>query len=843
MATFRGQVMLARVKAVWLWLLFSLTLLGAAYVVIFDYQPTRPHLVLKRIETNLLALIPSTENNRAAEYAIQHLAQHFSGRMLIGITVPNDTEREKLFAAGQALANTLRNMPSVAKVIAPSDPPQSNQSNLKDGFTAFYRKHQAALTPPDSLARLENASPAMVEDLLLRRLHVPMGAMGLDFRDDPFGFSSTYLLNSPLAHSKLQVEQGWLTTTIEHQGTPHTLLLMVVYLHGSAFDTSLQQALTEWHRQTQDWLAYHLPTAELLTTGAVQYAAAARTQAEHDMDRIGLISLLGIAVLLAWAYRSLGAILMGWLAILVGVAAAALGVSFIDGKLHLLTLVFGASLLGETIDYAIQFFAFRAQAGATWSVTQGMALLRPALRMALLTSLLGYMALALLPIAGIQQIALFAGIGLLVSYTMVTQLLPRWFDYPVKATRSSHEARWLQSGFKRWQASYPSRWIYAFFIMLFVVSWHGLTQLSVEDDIRLLHNPPLALQKQEAILTAATGFTQSQQFFLIEGKTAEVVLEREVSLIQKLKADLLTYQSTFAVDFLATSLFLPPLKSQQAVADRYQHWSQQSLTVQSLEKIGVDRAVIAAWQTQLKQSEPLSITQWLASPLSEPWRYLWLGQPETAAEMRAVEHHASVIIPIIRLQNKEAASHEALAMIKVALQQLQRSSAQQPGVTWVDKPGSVSILFGTLRQQLAYGIVFIIIMVWGVLAWRYGLRAATHLSAPTCLAACLVLAIHGWLDRPISLFSVMGLLLIIGVGVNYAVFSYEGWIRRTAPTREDQRPIILGVWLSALTTLLSFGLLGITATPALQAFGMTLTLGVLFTLCLTPLSMNSLHHD
>jgi predicted exporter len=81
-----------------------------------------------------------------------------------------------------------------------------------------------------------------------------------------------------------------------------------------------------------------------------------------------------------------------------------------------------------------------------------------------------------------------------------------------------------------------------------------------------------------------------------------------------------------------------------------------------------------------------------------------------------------------------------------------------------------------------------------------------------------VLALLGIAGQSLQLFHVLALMLILGVGVDYGIFLQEHGIRRD--------PIAwLAVVLSALSTLLSFGLLSLSKTPALQAFGVTMLIG------------------
>jgi predicted exporter len=75
-------------------------------------------------------------------------------------------------------------------------------------------------------------------------------------------------------------------------------------------------------------------------------------------------------------------------------------------------------------------------------------------------------------------------------------------------------------------------------------------------------------------------------------------------------------------------------------------------------------------------------------------------------------------------------------------------------------------------------------------------------------------------------------MLVLGVGANYAVFLHEG------EPHAAHRPgaMYASVLLSAITALLSFGLLSLSSMPALRDFGLTLLLGIGFTALLVPAS-------
>jgi predicted exporter len=121
------------------------------------------------------------------------------------------------------------------------------------------------------------------------------------------------------------------------------------------------------------------------------------------------------------------------------------------------------------------------------------------------------------------------------------------------------------------------------------------------------------------------------------------------------------------------------------------------------------------------------------------------------------------------------------------------------------------------------GVIFLI------LAWHYPLRAAMRVMLPVVLAEGISLGIFGYIGESVTLFAIMGWGLTLGIGINYAIFLYEG--RGRAPSATA------GVLLSAATTLLSFGLLALSSMPALRQFGLALFTGIAIAVVFAPLAL------
>ena len=136
----------------------------------------------------------------------------------------------------------------------------------------------------------------------------------------------------------------------------------------------------------------------------------------------------------------------------------------------------------------------------------------------------------------------------------------------------------------------------------------------------------------------------------------------------------------------------------------------------------------------------------------------------------------------------------------------------------VDKRARLNELFRHTRNHAAWLKLASFALAWLVL-WRiFGARRGSLILAVPLISAAATVGLLGWLGLPISLFAMFGLLLVAAVGADYAVYALTA--------REPPAAKLGGILLAALTTAISFLLLAISTTPAVAAFGITVSLGV-----------------
>ena len=758
------------------------------------------------LQTNLLSLLPDTEADPVAEKAVDTLATSLGDRAVFLLSSGNGDHAK---AAAMQFGSQLKRSKAFRTVVAQLPPFDTAQ------ITRFYLPYRFGLLSAADRAMLDDTSTAL-PTLLAQRLYAPVEAgLNAPLADDPFGWLSHWLAGLPLAATRLELEDNLLIT---RRGDT-TSVLVTSTLAASAYDGQTQADVRTAVAQAEQSLARTFPDVTLVRTGAVFYAAAARSASEQELHRIGIISTLGIALLMLWVFRSPRFLLLGFLSTGIGIVFALAATMLAFGKLHLLTLVFGASLIGEAVDYSIQYFV--GHLGAQGQDARRSAReVRPALLVALATSLLGYAILVGVPFPALRQIACFAIAGIGAAFLSVASLLPALLTNAPRQPYRTYDraARWLG----RWQVALTRRGAWVCLALIAAAAVPGWLRLTSDDDIHLLIQRDPDLARQEAFVREAIGVENSTQFFVVKGDSAEQVLQRAETLQRKLE---LPIAGASLKGVQSVAQFVP--SAHQLAEDRARLSKRVSADPQALRATLTDagfRPEIAAKYVAAVEAapgSPLTVDAWLAMPWSQPYRHLWLGQVSSAG---APPMFAAIVIPT----GVTTAQLPALAALADAT----------PGIRFVDKPASVARLFATYRVDSGWWLAGALSLILMLFCLRYGVAAGVRVTLPVVCAVGITFAVYGYAGIPLNLFHWLALMLVLGVGANYAVFLREGCARQ----RADIGGVWVGVLLSASTTLLSFGLLGTSAMPVLRSFGMTLALGIVIAVALAPLGMPIVRH-
>jgi predicted exporter len=164
---------------------------------------------------------------------------------------------------------------------------------------------------------------------------------------------------------------------------------------------------------------------------------------------------------------------------------------------------------------------------------------------------------------------------------------------------------------------------------------------------------------------------------------------------------------------------------------------------------------------------------------------------------------------------------------------LERALSGLEGVRAFDQGRFLNAAYGRYRTRalelIGAGMIFVFAMLFA--AYRSG-KLMLVAGLPAVLAAATALAVLGLFGVEANLLHVVSLLLVLGIGEDYAIFLVAG-----AVDAGELKASAMSVVLCCLSGVLSFGLLGLSEIPALRAIGLTCGLGILLSLVLAPTAL------
>lgn len=711
------------------------------------------------LQTDMYALLPAGDYRPEVRAANQRVSDAVNKKLFVLLVSPQTDTLDR--ASQQLLAAAGK-----SGLLRPA--PLADSESLGK---VLFAHHQVLLSEEDRQLLQAGDYSGLADSALAQLASSVTPVSTALLRSDPLLFFPRYLLGQSSHAGNATLENGW-PTRHEHG---ESMRLLVLELQGSAFSIDYQEKLTAW--LTGEKKRLQQPGLALHATGTVLFAAAGSTEAQNEISTIGVGSTLGLIVLVLLAFRSPRPLATEFAAVGSGSLMAFVVTHLVFGEVHMVTLVFGASLIGVSVDYSMHFLCAQAEAPQRPALAITRELL-PGLLMGLLTTIAAYVCLALTPFPGLRQIAVFSAVGLTAAWGTGMLLLPRL--HPLDTRHARAALRPLQH--LRARLTSAQRWQFPLYAAGILLALGVVAQWAPDDNIKSLQTMNAALLKDEQEIRTRFSERQSNQYFVVFGRNRAEVAEREETLVAHLQQ---LVDAGGLQGYQAQSQWLPsPSRQQENLA------LQQSIPAAALlnyaDATGLDAAALQHWQAGLATSPPLTA----ASLAGHPLQQLALSDTAHIVMLNGINDYA------------------ALASIR-----------DLPGVQFVDPVRDLSAVFGDYRQQAQWLALSATLVLAIVLAWRYGWRALPGMLGPVLLSLASTLLLLQLCGVMINLFSIMALFLILGIGVDYAIFYRESYAGDSS--------VAVAVCLCMITTALSFGLLGLSQTPVIRSFGLTVLFGVI----------------
>lgn len=714
-------------------------------------------------------------------------------------------DRTRALAAADALADTLETNEEVAWVRRGWDPNQ-NQAVHDLYFPhrfQFANEDPAALEEQLSDAGLERAAGELVEQLRL-----PTASLIKQIApQDP-------LLLYPAHLRRLeQARAGPLDVVDDRFVTEDGRAVLFLASVHSPFDSKsqrpLQDALVERFAELDGEAQADGDDLTLTQSGVNRFALRAEEQIRGDITRISTISMIGVILMFLILFRSPRLIVLAMLPLLAGVMTATGIGLLIFGELHGLTLAFGASLIGVCIDYPIHLFTHHAlyRGSDRRAMVAGV---RPGLLLGALTTVAGFVGMGWAAFPGIREIAAFASLGILAALATTLWVLPSLLPNETKPVRSQ---RWLMKRAERLVAamSRSRRVLVALPLAALVIMAIGLPQLEYEDDVSALTESEPDLMAEENEVRSLVSRMDAGRMIVALGDDDEQALIRNDEVHRRLTEAMAAGE---LAEFRSLHTFL---WSQRLQAENRERFCEREDLPGALDRAFVGEGLRAG----------------SFEPFAKDIANLCKGEP---SDLDWSTLAASPMGPALSSMRVELGRQVAVLTLVRGVEdlgQLRKRMAGMDDVLVFDQRSLMAELYGRHRSQTIELVGLGLLAVMAILFARHGqLRPTLAAFTPAILAAGMTLALLVLFGHAITLLHVVALVLVLSMGVDYGVFLTE--------SRGDPREVaatVVSLLACCLSTVLSFGLLGMSGNPALQAIGLTTGLGVLFSLILAPTAL------
>ncbi len=733
---------------------------------------------------DLAAFLPSSPTP-TQRFLVDELREGVVSRLiLIGI---EGREQDKLAALSRALAARLQKNERFTYVA----------DGAQDGLRAdgeFLLRNRYLLSPAVTTERFAAAG--------IRR--------GLEQQLDLLSSPTSMLMGNLLPRDPTG-EMLQLIGRLQGQGGPDkrdgiwfsadgTRALLVAQTRAAGFDFDAQvQALAQIRAAFQEAVPeQHAQGARLVVTGPGVFAVESRAGIKRDAMRFSLLGTLLVSAILLFVYRSLRVLALTLVPVASGALAGIAAVSLAFGSVHGVTLGFGATLIGEAVDYAIYLFTNTAPGSTPKTTLQR---IWPTLRLGMLTSVFGFGAMLFSGFPGLSQLGLFSIAGLVVAVSVTRWVLPELVPegYHVRT------ATGLGPSLMRWLSHAHRLRIPLLVLVIAAVAWLAAGGSTVwDDELSSLSPVPLQMQRLDQQMRADLGAPDVGPLIVVRGDSEQAVLETAEQVGATLAA--LQTEGVLA-GFDSPAFYLPSVGAQRA--------RQQAIP----DAATLTRNLAAA-------ADGLPVRAGIFAAFVEDAQAAKRRAPVTSQDLMGTGLGLKLQALLAQRQGGWFAMLPLRKVSDMHLLEAGLSKHDRSRVVLLDMKRELDELYHGYRLRAlgfaVLGVVAIVVLL--MLTLRSAMRSWDVL-APLAAAVLVTAGILHATGARLNIFHLVALLLVVGVGSNYTLFFERG-----NPGAADPQRTATSVLFCNLSTVVGFGVLGFAATPVLSAIGTTVATGAFLSL-------------
>lgn len=756
------------------------------------------------VTTDITEFLPDGEDRVLASLSREIADSELSRTMILALEAP---DLAAALRASRAFEAALRSDPRLADTIAFLE--GGPTPGLEQALFELYEPRRLFFMAPDADHARERTSEAGLRraaDELRRELAGPLALLATRVAPrDPF-------LSLPGIFRRLERSRGGELQIVDDRFVAADQRTAVLFLatRASALDARAQAPVLAAVDDAFQSIAPDFPDGlKLDQSGVNRFATRAATAIEADVRRVSTLSSLLAGLLVIVLFRSPRLLVLGAIPVATGVLAGTAAVLAVFGRLHGVTLAFGAALIGVAIDYVVHFYCHHTIASPDRDPRDSLrAIVRP-LSTGAVTTLAGFAALSGSTLSGLREVACFSVAGILVAYGMTLLVVPLGMPQTVRPVpMRARLTQGLERGFRL--LSRHRRAVAGVPVAVVAFAAFTLPHARLEPGLANMGQLDADLLAEDARVRAKVVRSDQMRFVVALGPDEAAALAVNDRVARRIEAAIeageLEGQRSLAP-------LLPAPATQLAVArvaledptlpERFQRVFREA---------GFADGAFTPFLTSLTAPlpEPLVYADLLASPIGpvlRPFRVQLADRVAFLTHLQGVRDAPALARRFEELPDA------------FLLQQADLFRETQ-----------ASYLKSTLTL-LAAGLA----AVTALLALRYrDVRRTLASIVPALFAVVLTVSILTAMDRGIDLISLTTLLFVVSMGVDYSVFLVDASDSAATPAVSAA---LMSALLACISTVGAFGILAASAHPVLANLGLAAAVGITSSLLLAPVTL------
>lgn len=766
--------------------------------------------------TDMSAFLPRNPSPRQ-QILIEQISEGFASRVLV--VAVEGVSPQILAHISTAMGQTLREGKAFLSV-------NNGQVSTENRDQSVLFEHRYQLSPAMDANRMsvEGLHAAVAETIAEVSSSTGLFSKAL-LSNDPTGESLEVIRNVIPASQPSQAEGVWMNPT-----QTRAMMLLQTRAEGSDLDAqeAAHLAITSSFNQAKSVVGQTAHQATIKFSGPSVFAVNARDTIKSEAARLSMLGTVLVLGLLWLIYRSVTTLLLGMIPVVTGAIAGIAAVQLGFSSIHGMTLGFGITLIGEAVDYAIYLFVQYSPRSLGESRTESESTSAPTfwptIRLGVLTSIFGFSTLLFSGFTGLAQLGLFSIVGIVVAATVTRYVLPTLLPLHF-SVRQPKKLGALLAKLTQRLAHFKLATTLVTALALLILGLNWGTVWSVE--LGGLSPVSDAAQKLDAELRAEMGAPDTSMLIVLKAPNSEMALQQSEEVSVRLKS---LVEAGVLGGFQAPTNYLPSQKTQIArIASLPDEPELRALMSQALQTLPLKPDKLEAFfadATKAKNSKPLTREGLDHTSLS-------LGVDSLLTQSSKAPGQWTALIalqpPVIKgIPQKISAKSINDVLTGVAL--------GADGTLHVIelKTEATDLYKAYLREAILLSIAgFVCILALLFVSLRSVprvLRVVMPLLASVSMVAAGLVIFKGSL----SLLHLVGLLLVIAIGSNYALF-FDQRSRMNLPQTStfSDHNMLCSMFFANLTTVLGFGLLAFSSVPVMNSIGLTVGAGTFSALVLS----------